>query len=93
MTKAGSVGMKRIAALWLVVSAPDRQQARDQADQERLAELTRAKTFAEAHLGHALIRDSQNGNAVAKLDRRQSALERSFYQALDQLQRLRARHQ
>ena len=43
MTKAGSVGMKRIAALRLLPAAPDRQQAREQADQERLAEGTLAQ--------------------------------------------------
>ena len=43
MTKAGSVGMKRIAALRLLPAAPDRQQAREQADQERLEEGTLAQ--------------------------------------------------
>ena len=39
-------------------------------------------------VAHAYIRDSEHGNTVSKLARYQTALERSFYRALSQLQKL-----
>src|SRR4051794_3468934 len=50
-----------------------------------------AKLDAEiAILGHTFIRDANEANAFAKLSRYETALERSLYKALHELQRLQA---
>ncbi len=50
-----------------------------------------AKQDAEtAALGRTFIRDANEANAFSKLSRHETGIERSFYKALHELQRLQA---
>ena len=66
--------------------------ARQQEHDQHFETLSQSADFSESQIGRALVCDSEHGNAVSKLDRRQNSLERSFYRALQQLERLRQRH-
>jgi len=46
--------------------------------------------IAHDPVAHAYIRDSEHGNTITKLARYQTSLERSYYRALHELERLRA---
>jgi hypothetical protein len=55
------------------------------------AQEMKAKQDAETTaLGRAFIRDADEANAFSKLSRYETALERKFYRALHELQRLQA---
>jgi hypothetical protein len=65
----------------------------EQKHQEALAKAQemKAKRNAEtATLGRSFIRDADKANAFSKLSRYETAIERSLYRALHELQRLQA---
>ncbi len=66
----------------------------EQKHQEALSkaqEMKKAQQDAEtATLGRTFIRDADNANAFSKLSRYETAIERSLYKALHELQRLQA---
>ena len=56
----------------------------------RAEEMKAERDAQTATLGRTLIRDAEGANAFSKLSRYESAIERSLYRALHELQRLRA---
>ena len=56
----------------------------------RAEELSRMQHADNTTLGRTFIRDADRANAFSKLSRYETALERSFYEALHELQRLQA---
>jgi hypothetical protein len=70
------------------MAKPDEKQ-----HQEALAKAQEMKALQEAEttaLGRAFIRDANEANAFSKLSRYETAIERSLYRALHELQRLQA---
>ena len=64
-----------------------------QKHQEALSKAQEIKTKQDAEtatLGRTFIRDADNANAFSKLSRYETAIERSLYKALHELQRLQA---
>ena len=49
-----------------------------------------ARESGNATLGESFVRDCRKENALSKLSRYEGAIERSFYRALHELQRLQA---
>ena len=56
----------------------------------RAREMEAKQTTGSAALGRVFVRDSEKANTFSKLSRYESAIERSLYKALHELQRLQA---
>jgi hypothetical protein len=57
---------------------------------ERAREMEAVRDGETATLGQTFIRDADKANAFSKLSRYETAIERSLYKALHELQRLQA---
>ena len=58
--------------------------------QARVREISARRDTENARLGRIFVRDAEGANAFLKLSRYETAIERSLYKVLHELQRLQA---
>ena len=94
--EAGILGWQHLSALSRHAKAQAYEQTFGSLNEETIAEPRRLelqKHLDSANGGAAFVYDSGNENAIGKLSRYETSMERSLYKALHELQRLQAGRQ
>ena len=83
-----SVNDDFLSTLWPITKITDEKKHRDALSKAK--EMESMRDAETATLGKTFIRDAERVNAFSKLSRYETAIERSLYKALHELQRLQA---